>query len=197
MARLIILCDGDGVILDWDKASRAVIKNVTGIDIDHESRNEWDILKHPALKGREDACRAAFHEKGFCASLEPIPGAQQGLRALQEIADVYIITSPMPSETWVHERDAAIEKYFGINRKDIGHIHNKWLVRGDVLIDDKTSHIKKWIPWNPAGLGVLWAYNHNLKSNLEHHKNWIRTNCWDTVIEHVLIMAERLKKVQR
>jgi 5'(3')-deoxyribonucleotidase len=143
----------------------------------------------PGVREHRPAIEAECHQPGFCRNLKPFPGALQGINNLREIADVYAVTSHMKSETWVYERDAWLAEHLQFERNDIIHAHKKWLVTGDVLIDDKPKHIDQWTKFHKNGLGVLWAWPHNLKPGLDHHGNWIRTNHWDTVFERCLLIA--------
>lgn len=74
-------------------------------------------------------------------NLKVIPGSIEGIRELQQVADVYIVTAPLFSgTTWTHERSAWLFKHFGIKHKNIIYTHAKYTFFGDALVDDKPAN---------------------------------------------------------
>ena len=75
---------------------------------------------------------------GFFLSLEPLPGAIEAVKWLEQHHEVYITTRP--SYLNVHcysEKREWVEKYFGLHTcKNLTFAPNKGLIIGDVLIDD-------------------------------------------------------------
>jgi 5'(3')-deoxyribonucleotidase len=43
------------------------------------------------------------------------------------------------------------------------HAHDKFIVYGDVLVDDKPANVMEWQEAYPNGLAVLWRMGHNAK----------------------------------
>jgi len=80
------------------------------------------------------------------ASMEPIDGAIEALKELNNHFDLYILsTAPWDNpNAWKHKREW-IEKYFGKGKENIFYkkvilSHHKNLNRGDILIDDRPNN---------------------------------------------------------
>lgn len=118
--------------------------------------HEYDIFK---CLPHEDAIKFTdlFKEHDLWASLTPIKHAQWGVKQLIERGyDVYLATATHHSNfSWKVEW---IKHYFGmVPEKNIICIHNKGLLRVDVLIDDCIDNLlaSRWYervcfdyPWN-------------------------------------------------
>jgi 5'(3')-deoxyribonucleotidase len=163
MTKPVVLFDADGFLLDFLTPALMVASNVVGRPYKVEDFTSWDIFGHIG-KEHERACYAEYEKPGFCASFEPYPGAVEGVREAQKMADVVVVTSPLHSPTWCHERKQSLYKHFDIPSKNIIFASRKSLVQGRMLVDDRPSHANEWAAANPPyGLGVIWAqpYNRN------------------------------------
>lgn len=113
----IIYVDLDGVLCDFDKRHLELLES---------GHNKFQAFKHPL----------AFSE------LEPIPGAIEAWNSLQEKYETYILSTAMWSnpESWKDKR-IWVQQYLGktANKKLILS-HNKGLLRGDYLIDDRIAN---------------------------------------------------------
>ena len=100
-----------------------------------------------------DTRHAQFQELGIKGSkmwthpelykdLDPIPGAIEAWHALQEKYDCYILsTPPWSSPTAWSEKRVWVEKYLGkSSKKKLILCHNKGLVAGKYLIDDRIAN---------------------------------------------------------
>jgi len=130
------------------------------------------------------ACYDLWQAPGFCRSFEPYSGAVEAIDALEEVMDVYIVTSPMRSPTWVHERSEWLSEHFGIPRNRQVHTQAKYLVSGDLFIDDNPEHVKEWAEHNPRGMPVLWDRPYN-QHPVTIRGPWIRAKTWEDVWGHI------------
>ena len=107
----IVYVDMDGVLCDYWKRF-------------HELQNESIILPQTTY--------------GFYTSLEPIEGAIEAYKWLEEHFDVYILTRPSYQNPLCYtEKRVWVEKYLGIKAAQRLIIcWNKGLLRGEYLIDD-------------------------------------------------------------
>ena len=79
--------------------------------------------------------------EGLFRSLEPIPGAIEAYRKLNEKYDVYILsTAPWDNVTALSEKNAWVKEYLPEAYKRVIYTHNKNLCIGDYLIDDRTKN---------------------------------------------------------
>lgn len=115
---IIVYVDMDDVLCDFSKAHAASLATNPGI---------------------------AFPQSqyGFFAALEPIDDAIESVQQL--IADprfeIYILTAPSYMNPMCYtEKRVWIEEYFGIEfTKNLIISYNKALLKGDILIDDRSS----------------------------------------------------------
>lgn len=114
----IILIDMDGVLCDFDKRAKELEEN--------EGIKGHRLFKHPS----------AYKD------LEPIEGAIEAWERLQEKYDTYVLSTPPWSnpEAWAEKR-RWVETHLGKSaHKKLILAHNKGIVRGDFLIDDRIAN---------------------------------------------------------
>jgi 5'-nucleotidase len=113
----IILIDMDGVLCDFDKRAS---------ELADEGVKPHELFKHPN----------AYRD------LEPIPGAIEAWIALQEKYETYILSTPpwTNADGWAEKR-LWVEKYLGETaKKKLILSHNKGIIKGDYLIDDRIAN---------------------------------------------------------
>ena len=117
MKKLTILIDMDGVLVDFQ----------SGIDCFPEGTGEdfggWDNV--PTI----------------FSCMQPMPGAIDAFRELAQHHDVYIVsTAPWANSTaWSDKRDWVVRHLGEAAEKRLILTHHKNLVRGDIIIDDRTK----------------------------------------------------------
>ena len=141
-----VLLDVDGVLADFVAAALNYVEAITGKVIDPKTITTWEVFDSlPDLKWCKEGVWDHITAPGGCSSIPIIPGAQLGVEALQRVANVVIVTSPMPTgRTWVYERERWLANHFNIYRKNIIHASDKSRVHGDLFIDDKLEHLQAW-----------------------------------------------------
>lgn len=190
MSKPTVLFDADGFLLDFLTPALAVVEQViykaTGVMviIKPEDLLTWDLFD---TIGREyeRACYAEYEKPGFCASFKPYPGAVEGVREAQKIADVVIVTSPLNSPTWDHERKQSLYEHFGIQRKDVIFASRKTLVQGRILVDDNPKHVMEWAAahFDTRGQGVLWGMPYNKEALVDGARSYTRcVDSWDDLL---------------
>ena len=102
------------------------------------------------------------------------PGAVRAVTQLRDAGHrVQWLTSHWKtSRTWVWDRTEWLKRHFNAHPYDILYGHNKWYVRGDVLIDDKIENIDLWSKAFPAGRGRLFDRPWNQSSDLPRLYSW-------------------------
>jgi len=173
------LLDIDGVVADFLASAFDILHKITGRRYVATDLHDWDIFE-TVPREHEDAFYDAWGEPGTCFSIPVIPGSHEGVQGLQERGDLYVVTSPMASvKTWTNERDRWLQKHFGIPHKRVVHTASKFLVSGDVLIEDKPSNLIKWLEHHPEGIGILWSQPYNERVNLGSRVHRVRS--WEDV----------------
>ncbi len=177
-----VLVDVDGVMADFNKAAIATANQLFGTAYEAKNVNEWSVARYMKLtKEQEDAFYFELHKPGWASSLEPYPGAKEGIRELREHADVHIVTSPVFSATWCGDRWQWLKGHFEIPSRDVTHTHQKHLVSGEVIVDDKPSNVRRWATEHPEGAAFLWLQKYNMH---ETDKRLKYATTWEDVISY-------------
>ncbi len=202
--RKTILLDCDGPLASFSAGFLGLVEEVTGFSFGEAVVTEWSITKSPfflALAkdlGRDPKELAAECWKrasriGFCASLPPVAGAKEAVAEIRSFANVEVVTSPLGSSpTWMPERVEWLGRHFGFEAEDVHFVSKKFRVHGDLLVDDKPSHIHEWLGApNVAEAGaqaLLWSagYNQDVAMPPRSH----RVASWPEVVAFARGFAE-------
>jgi len=159
-----VLLDCDGILSDFVGGYLRLLEQHTGLVRTRDEVTAFDIGASLGLTPEQSSRmkRAIGEHEHFARSLAVYPGAVAGVAELQRIADVYIVTSPWNSNpTWTHDREQWLVEHFGIPPSRVVHTSAKHLVRGDMLVDDKTSTLVEWEREHPTGIPIQWMTPHN------------------------------------
>lgn len=199
MSKPTVLFDADGFLLDFLTPALAVANKIVGrmaidsaaLPVPQDWRpytindfKTWDIFDTIGRE-HERACYLEYEKPGFCAAFEPYPGAVEGVREAKKIADVVIVTSPMMTPTWCHERKQSLYKHFGITSKDVIFANRKALVQGRILVDDNPKHVMEWAAahFDTRGQGVLWDMPYNKEALVDGVRSYTRcVDSWDDLL---------------
>jgi 5'(3')-deoxyribonucleotidase len=165
-----VLIDVDGPLGDFVKPYLDTVYECTGRRYQPGDLKLWDLASTLELTSDEvRRVHTAITRRGFCASIRPLPGAFEAVEALQELADVRIVTTPLQGSVfWVSERTEWLARYFGIKPDQIHFCERKHEVRGDLLIDDNPDHVRRF-----PGRALLWSLPHNASETaLERVSSW-------------------------
>lgn len=119
MSKKRLYFDMDGVIVDFDSALKLQSE---------ETLKEYE--------GREDEIPGLF------GRMQPMPGAIEAVRRLNEIYDCYILsTAPWGNPSAWSDKVIWITRYLDdVFHKKMVITHCKHLCKGDILIDDRDKH---------------------------------------------------------
>ena len=176
--------DVDGVLADILEPCFKVASEMMGSEITMDHMVAWD-LDHLLPPDRIEEFWLRIGEPGLCRGLKPYPGAVEGLAALREVADVYIVTAYLHDAVqWVHERDKWIQEHFGIPSKKMVHTKAKYTFSGKALIDDKPQNIQEWGDEHGTGIPILWSMPYNEKAQFTASLDYkvVRTNSWENIV---------------
>jgi len=184
--RLRFLTDVDEVLGDFQIPALRIMERITGRRYTPESFTEWDMF---SLVSDEEK-RAVFAEiekPGWCQNVQPLPGAIDFIKEVRKHCDVFVVTSPFHSNTWVAERYAWLAKHFDFKSSEVVHTSAKHLVVGDVFLDDNPSNIDKWCAAHPGKLGMLWHIPNTRLMPYDH----VRVRSWEEALKRTLDFQER------
>lgn len=180
-----VLMDVNGIIANFIKLYVDSLLEATGIHKKETDIDQWDTGE--AL-GLDKTQRAAVHSRlmlpGRAFMMKPYPGAVEAVIKLATVTDLYFVTSPFPSPTWVYDRDQWLQHHFGELGKKVVHTTHKYVCTGSYLVDDKPDNIREWCTHNRlsggSGVGLLWDAHWNQDAD-----DLIRVFDWDDLMRIV------------
>jgi len=141
-----ILVDMDGVLADWSAGMERQLGSPGFLDW-----STWEGIRADATLEHRDAFAAAMAARFFYRDLDPIPWAVDALREIVAAGhEVFICSTPdSTNQHCASDKIAWIRQHLGDDWvKRIILTHDKTLVHGDILIDDKPNvtgaHTPSW-----------------------------------------------------
>lgn len=180
-----LLFDCDGVLCDFLGGLLAAVNRDRRTAFKPVDCDRWDIGKAYGLEW--SYLNTICSRPGFCASLNPLPGAIDAVNHLRELADVYVVTSPFDmAPHWIWERAEWLFNHFGFDKDHVIHCNTKRLIWGDILVDDRAETVVEWCKRWRDSTGLLWDAPYN--QGVGRPRNAHRTRVW----QNVLALAEHL-----
>lgn len=138
----VVLVDMDSVLADFEERFIEIYtaRYPDRRAIPVQNRNTFYITDQYHERYYEDI-ENIYHSEGFFRSLNPILGALEGIKALEELKNVRVFictTAPRRNPFAPSEKRQWIAEYLGkewVNKFIL--THDKTLVKGDILIDDR------------------------------------------------------------
>lgn len=121
----------------------------------------WHLHKYVKPECGKDIYKYLGY-RGYFSSLIPLPGSKEFVETLRRNHDVCIVTASSNRGPF-EERDKLnwVSKHYGFDKYDFITTHSKWLVAGDILIDDGPHNAQEYRDtWPKAGvLTIQYPYN--------------------------------------
>jgi 5'(3')-deoxyribonucleotidase len=191
----IILLDVDGVLADFVGHLSATC---SALDVSMPPPGAWsfDFRSFLTNKQRKTAIGVLSDARSdgghFARTLPVIEGAQDAVERLRLHGSVYIVTTPWESNpTWESERRAWLLRNFDVRPNHIVSTAAKYLVRGDLFVDDKPEHVAEWSAEHRNGHARLFNQPHNVSAPM----NLMRVARWDC--QAVDVLAHEAKEAAR
>ena len=138
-----------------------------------ESGEVW----HNVPEIHQESILQHAYQKGFFRDLEPIKDAIQVMEALHNKHEVYIATAATQFPNSLKEKSDWLDQYMPFitweHRIMCGH---KFILRGDLLIDDRTYNLEKF-----DGDTLLFNSPHNVNDT-----GYTRVSSWLEIAERLL-----------
>lgn len=145
--RPILLVDMDGVLFDWSTGFYRILNELAaerGIEHGLPAASELRAFDFAKAVPEDDTHTLdlvweAMRHPELYSTLEPMPGAVEALNEAAEEFDTFICSTPEKNNpTCASDKIASMVEHFGNDwRKRIVLTHDKTIVHGDVLLDDK------------------------------------------------------------
>lgn len=173
MTNKIVALDVDGVLVDYVGAACAWCGKTK------DEATAWDFFSAWGMPGLWNAWDRVVAQPGFCEGLELLHGSTSFVTRLR-CAGYRVIFATSPHKNaplWPGERQLVLEDYFHARREDVVMLHDKRLVRADILVDDKPENIADF-----NGPGILFSQPWN---ESYHSHGAIRVTGYEQAIEAV------------
>jgi len=137
-----ILIDMDGITADLLKKWLHTYNEEWSDTVTKADIKTWAM--HKAVKAK---CGTAIYKMierpGFFDWVEPLPGAVEAVKRLQEHHEVRIASAPAGPDS-ARAKLSWCEDVLGIPRREVILTHEKDWIEADLLIDDKPGAIRAW-----------------------------------------------------
>ena len=174
--------DVDGIVADFVGRTIELLPDV--FPSGRDSITSWSLYDGLSPENQK-RCQDTWHSKGFCMSLPVLPGSQNAVDRISMEADIIWVTSPLTKgHHWVREREMWLERYFAALPGEIVFAHDKSLVSGNLLVDDRSLNLQAWVERNPGGMGVLWDSPWNSLDSV-NGVDMVRASGWGDVLRLV------------
>lgn len=102
---------------------------------------------------------ALMRAPGFISHIPQIPHSEESVRKIKAAGhQFYWLTAPHDdSPTWAYDRRIWLKDQFRDESDRVVSTHAKYLVAGDVFIDDKPRNIREWAAAHPTKIALLYA----------------------------------------
>jgi 5'(3')-deoxyribonucleotidase len=150
-------------------------------DFRHDQVTDFNICDALGVPGMWPVLRDACGSKGFVEGLDTMPGSEDGIAVLRAMAEVFVVTSPMSVPNWAFERGNWLGKKFDFPKDRIVQTEAKFVIEGDILVDDKIENVLDWAKAHPEGLGIIFHATYN-KNYIPEVTNISRAFGWKDVI---------------
>lgn len=152
---LTIAIDMDDVLADLVPKWLSVYNKEWDDNLVKEDLLEWDITKFVKPECGDKIYEIIMRD-GFYADLDIISGAQEGVKALQEMDYNICIASASPKSAYTDKHNWIKKHFPTINTDNIIFTKNKSLVKADLLLDDGIHNLESFTgfkvlftnPWN-------------------------------------------------
>lgn len=185
MTELTFLLDCDGVLADFTGSMFSLCAREAGrqrLDLGpfptSDDVKSWDLREyltppqHKFMMAILDGHISVDHHPAIY--MKPVPYAHEAVDELSRRGEVFVVTAPWADNTeWEYRRRVWIKRHFGIDEDHVISTTVKYLVDGDVLVDDRPKHIEQWEA-RRGKKAILFSHAHN--SSFEHK---LRIREWD------------------
>jgi 5'-nucleotidase len=177
---LTIAVDMDEVLADLVPKWLSVYNKEWDDNLVKEDLLEWDITKFVKPECGDKVYEIIMRD-GFYVDLDIIPGAQEGVEALQGMGYNICIASASPRTAYADKHNWIKKHFPTIDTDNIIFTKNKSLVKADLLLDDGVHNLESF-----TGFKVLFATPWN-----QTEERFVRVNGW----EEFVLLASRIKNV--
>lgn len=136
-------------------------------------------------------------EDGFFRNLPPLPGAVEALQKIQDDGhDITLVSAPSFAPASYRDKVEWVNEYLPfLDYNDILLGHKKYLIKGDIFIDDSPINITKYKKnWPKARIMTIgYPYNKVVKKLTSVYAGSYQdtTQAWETIYQAIQELAKR------
>ncbi|MBT8284359.1 MAG: HAD hydrolase-like protein [Flavobacteriaceae bacterium] len=173
---MILFVDMDEVMADTYTAHIEYYNKEFG-----ESLSKEECMGHEVWQKvpeeRRDSIWQHYYAEGFFRGLRPMPSSIEVLKELNEKYALYVASAAMQFPNSLLEKHQWLDEYFPfIHWKNRILCGDKKILRGDILIDDRSHNLENFI-----GRPLLYTSPHNIHTN-----HFERVNSWEEIAKELL-----------
>lgn len=175
---LTVLIDLDSTVTDLTKSwlgkyNKLYKDNVTISDI-----KDWDTHKFTPKAGRD---LYKLLTPDLFRNLDPYDGAINAVNYIRNLGHEVVFVTSAPKGTELAKIDW-VEKYFSwASRGDIIFAKKKYLIKGDIFIDDAPHNLVQYREFNPKA--IIYSIEHPYNKDYAKYTNLMAKDCL-TLIKH-------------
>lgn len=160
-----ILLDVDDVCTDFKGSLLYELGTALNLEGTHTT-NIFELMDSQT----QARAQAILDDTEFWRALKPYEAAQEGVERFRSLGSVYFATKPWPTcHGWETVRRAWLAQHFPENASRLGVSTNqrvafleaKYLLQGDMFIDDNIHNVESWAMNNPQGRAFLFSTRYN------------------------------------
>lgn len=181
---MLIMCDIDDTIANLQEVVVNIFNKRYNTEYTVDDFNSFDIMDVLPVE-EATKFKSIYGESGVYDLVKPMAGSQEGLRKLiNDGHQVYLASNIVP-ETH-SEKVAFVQRYFPfIDPSRIIAIKDKWLLRGDIFIEDNLDNLLAKPYYERILINKPWN---------QWDKDWVygiyRCNTWNEVVAAVNKICE-------
>lgn len=167
-----VLLDGDGVLRNFLSPLLATIERVTQIRYTEETLEDYAIFPQVARDWHapgDPPTTPQYVERLVWGAwdpetiFEPYPDAFKAVSELRGMgAEIYIVTAATPK--YAGRTQEWYEEHFFFPADHVVFTSRKYLIRGDMLVDDNPRNVEEWARANPSNPGIVFARGYNART---------------------------------
>ena len=193
MPKKIILLDSDQVLAEFSRHWVKVYNERYDDQLtEKEFAGEFGGVEKVVKPEVGEKVYDLTQEPGFYQALDLVEGAVEGVKKLMGVADVYVVSSYSVDPESAKGKVEWFKKYFPeiTDNEALVLCKPKFLVYGDVLVDDSVDNLKKWSAFMRDVLGkddfhaVCFAAPHNVGAEKEDFVD-VRVETWQELLEYL------------
>lgn len=178
----ILLLDMDLILTDFNRHTVNKFNEEYGTSFNPNDYNLYLTSFYSVHESfNRDKLENIFRKEFFFSSIPVIEGAEKAVEILSKKFDTYIVTKPMSGSVYCYnEKMNWVDRYFPYLSHKVVMTGCKYLVQGNILVDDHPHNVQDWTPYNPFGTRATLEYP------------WSTKDTWDIIEPTWKKLAENL-----